>query len=108
MIDSPVDSSIQQLNITYHPEQDRLLLRVGMADGGELLLWLTIEGEGDTFHSYMPTTLPPHPHPDPPLPARGMSARYPPFYGDLGAKGEGMFQIRGHGHGHTHPGTPQG
>ena len=41
MVDLTVDSSIQQLNVTYHAEQDRLLLRIGLADSSEILLWLT-------------------------------------------------------------------
>lgn len=32
---------IQQLNLSYNIEQDRLLLRVGVADNSELLVWLT-------------------------------------------------------------------
>ena len=35
------EPTIQQINISYHPEQDRLLLRVGLSDDTELLLWLT-------------------------------------------------------------------
>ena len=35
------EATIQQINISYHPEQDRLLLRVGLSDDTELLLWLT-------------------------------------------------------------------
>lgn len=35
------DASIQQLNIGYNPEQDRLLLRVGLSDDSELVVWLT-------------------------------------------------------------------
>ncbi len=33
--------SIQQLNLGYNVQQDRLLLRVGLSDDSELLLWLT-------------------------------------------------------------------
>lgn len=36
-----MDSSISQFNITYHSQQDRLLLRIGLGDNGEVLLWLT-------------------------------------------------------------------
>lgn len=36
-----MDSNISQLNVTYHPEQDRLLLRIGLSDNSEILLWLT-------------------------------------------------------------------
>lgn len=32
---------IQQLNMGYHAEQDRLLLKVGMSDQNEIALWLT-------------------------------------------------------------------
>jgi hypothetical protein len=32
---------IQQLNLGYNAQQDRLLLRVGLSDDTELLLWLT-------------------------------------------------------------------
>jgi hypothetical protein len=35
------EASIQQINIAYNPDQDRLLLRVGLSDDSELLLWLT-------------------------------------------------------------------
>lgn len=35
------ESVIQQINLSYNPEQDRLLLRVGLADNSELLVWLT-------------------------------------------------------------------
>lgn len=34
-------ASIQQLNLSYNIEQDRMLLRVGMNDDSELVLWLT-------------------------------------------------------------------
>ncbi len=33
--------AIQQLNLGYNPQQDRLLLRVGLSDDSELLLWIT-------------------------------------------------------------------
>ncbi len=33
--------AIQQVNLSYSAEQDRLLLRVGLADNSELLVWLT-------------------------------------------------------------------
>lgn len=33
--------SIQQLNITYHASQDRLLLRAGMQDGQEIPVWIS-------------------------------------------------------------------
>ncbi len=35
------EAAIQQLNLGYNAEQDRLLLRVGLADNSELLVWLT-------------------------------------------------------------------
>lgn len=34
-------ASIQQLNLGYNIEQDRMLLRVGMSDDSEFVLWLT-------------------------------------------------------------------
>jgi hypothetical protein len=33
--------SIQQLNLGYNAQQDRLLLRVGLSDDTELVLWIT-------------------------------------------------------------------
>ncbi len=35
------EAVIQQLNLGYNPQQDRLLLRVGLSDDTELLLWIT-------------------------------------------------------------------
>jgi hypothetical protein len=35
------EAAIQQINLGYNPEQDRLLLRVGLSDNSELLVWLT-------------------------------------------------------------------
>lgn len=35
------DAAIQQINLGYNTEQDRLLLRVGLSDNSELLVWLT-------------------------------------------------------------------
>lgn len=35
------EAAIQQLNLGYNAQQDRLLLRVGLADNSELLVWLT-------------------------------------------------------------------
>lgn len=35
------EAVIQQLNLGYNAEQDRLLLRVGLSDDTELALWLT-------------------------------------------------------------------
>ncbi len=36
-----IDIGIQQLNLSYIAEQDRLLLRVGLSDNSELMVWLT-------------------------------------------------------------------
>jgi hypothetical protein len=33
--------AIKQINLAYHQEQDRLLLRVGLSNDTELVLWLT-------------------------------------------------------------------
>jgi hypothetical protein len=39
---SPItDIAVQQLNLSYSSEQDRLLLKVGLSDQTEILLWLT-------------------------------------------------------------------
>ena len=38
---SKPEAVIQQINLSYNAEQDRLLLRVGLADNTELLVWLT-------------------------------------------------------------------
>lgn len=35
------DAAIQQINLGYNTQQDRLLLKVGLADNSELLVWLT-------------------------------------------------------------------
>lgn len=35
------DAAIQQLNLGYNTEQDRMLLRVGLSDNTELVVWLT-------------------------------------------------------------------
>lgn len=35
------EAAIQQINLGYNTEQDRLLLRVGLTDNSELLVWLT-------------------------------------------------------------------
>ena len=35
------DIAVQQLNLSYSQEQDRLLLKVGLSDQTEILLWLT-------------------------------------------------------------------
>ncbi len=32
---------IQQLNLAYDADQDRLLLKVGLTDNSELAIWLT-------------------------------------------------------------------
>jgi len=36
------EAAIQQLNLGYNKEQDRLLLRVGLSDNTELMVWLTL------------------------------------------------------------------
>jgi hypothetical protein len=36
------EAAIQQLNLGYNAEQDRLLLRVGLSDNTELMVWLTL------------------------------------------------------------------
>jgi hypothetical protein len=35
------EAAIQQINLGYNTQQDRLLMRVGLADNSELLVWLT-------------------------------------------------------------------
>ena len=35
------EAAIQQINLGYNVQQDRLLLKVGLADNSELLVWLT-------------------------------------------------------------------
>ena len=35
------EAAIQQVNLGYNAEQDRLLLRIGLSDNSELLVWLT-------------------------------------------------------------------
>lgn len=37
----PVEAGIQQINLGYNSEQDRLLLKVGLNDNSELVVWLT-------------------------------------------------------------------
>lgn len=36
------EAAIQQLNLSYSAEQDRLLFRVGLSDNTELMVWLTL------------------------------------------------------------------
>lgn len=36
-----MDAGIQQLNLGYNPDQDRLLLRIGLSNGEELQVWIT-------------------------------------------------------------------
>jgi hypothetical protein len=36
------EAAIQQLNLSYNAEQDRLLFRVGLNDNSELMVWLTL------------------------------------------------------------------
>lgn len=40
-VQQQVDAGIQQLNLGYNLEQDRLLLRVGLSNGTELVVWIT-------------------------------------------------------------------
>jgi hypothetical protein len=40
-IQGKAEAAIQQINLGYNAQQDRLLLRVGLADNSELLVWLT-------------------------------------------------------------------
>lgn len=37
----PVEATIQQINVGYNSEQDRVLLKVGLSDNSELVVWLT-------------------------------------------------------------------
>jgi hypothetical protein len=41
VLESKPEAVIQQINLGYNAEQDRLLLRVGLADNSELMVWLT-------------------------------------------------------------------
>ena len=41
MAENKPEAAIQQINLGYNTEQDRLLLRVGLANNSELLVWLT-------------------------------------------------------------------
>jgi len=43
-------SSIQQINLGYNQQEDRLLLKVGMADQSELSLWITRRICKDLWH----------------------------------------------------------
>lgn len=40
-IQNKPEAAIQQINLGYNAQQDRLLLKVGLADNSELLVWLT-------------------------------------------------------------------
>ena len=44
------EASILQINLGYHIQQDRLLLRVGLADNSELLVWLTCRITKQVWH----------------------------------------------------------
>ena len=35
------NAAIQQINIAFHPVEDRLLLKIGFADDAEVAIWLT-------------------------------------------------------------------
>ena len=41
MSELTADAAIQQLNLGYDAQQDRLLLKVGLADDSEITVWLT-------------------------------------------------------------------
>jgi hypothetical protein len=41
-VKSTPEAAIQQLNLSYNTEQDRLLFRVGLSDNSELMVWLTL------------------------------------------------------------------
>lgn len=41
MSENPLDVNIQQLNLGYDGLEDRLLLRLGLADNSEVTVWLT-------------------------------------------------------------------
>ncbi|HEU4708141.1 MAG TPA: hypothetical protein VFS17_02420, partial [Methylophilaceae bacterium] len=41
MNEHPTDVNIQQLNLSYDKLEDRLLLRMGLADNTEIAVWLT-------------------------------------------------------------------
>lgn len=41
MNENPIDVNIQQLNLGYDGLEDRLLLRLGLADNSEVTVWLT-------------------------------------------------------------------
>lgn len=40
-LQAKAEAAIQQINLGYNVQQDRLLLKVGLADNSELLVWLT-------------------------------------------------------------------
>jgi hypothetical protein len=40
-LQSKAEAAIQQINLGYNVQQDRLLLKIGLADNSELLVWLT-------------------------------------------------------------------
>lgn len=40
-VQGKAEAAIQQINLGYNAQQDRLLLKVGLADNSELLVWLT-------------------------------------------------------------------
>lgn len=41
IIDQTKEAAIQQVNLGYNAEQDRLLFKIGLSDDTELLVWLT-------------------------------------------------------------------
>ena len=44
------EAAIQQINLGYNAQQDRLLLKVGLADNSELLVWLTYRISKQLWH----------------------------------------------------------
>lgn len=46
------EATIQQLNLSYNAEQDRLLLRVGTSDDSELVVWLTYRVARQMWHLF--------------------------------------------------------
>ncbi len=43
-------TSIEQLNLGYNQTEDRLLLKVGMSDQSEIMLWITRRVCKDLWH----------------------------------------------------------
>ena len=61
------ETAIQQINLTYNPEQDRLLMRIGLSDNTEVAVWLTyrvvrqiwmlLQGDSKVVGNYPPQTM---------------------------------------------------